>query len=140
MSYLLHTDRSNIAHQGYRIVVLLDGDGAIFSSYLIVQGQAGGHLAAQMLSDSVGQHLTTTHGSNPYQLWVYVFYNKRGLMDTFGRAGLALAKLKFEDFVTGFNQSAERFLMVDVGSAKEAADAKIKGLQIMCSRYFVFRI
>ena len=26
----------------------------------------------------------------------------------------------------GFNQAAERFLVVDVGSAKEAADAKIK--------------
>lgn len=36
-------------------------------------------------------------------------------------------KQKFEDFVIGFNQAAERFLMVDVGTAKEAADAKIKG-------------
>ena len=27
----------------------------------------------------------------------------------------------------GFNQAAERFMMVDVGSEKEAADAKIKG-------------
>jgi hypothetical protein len=27
----------------------------------------------------------------------------------------------------GFNQAAERFMIVDVGSGKEAADAKIKG-------------
>ena len=27
----------------------------------------------------------------------------------------------------GFNQATERFMMVDVGGAKEAADAKIKG-------------
>jgi hypothetical protein len=48
-------------------------------------------------------------------------------MDTFGRVGNPMAKMKFDDFIVGFNQAAERFLMVDVGSAKEAADAKIKG-------------
>ena len=53
--------------------------------------------------------------------------NKRGLMDTFGRVGLLSAKTKFEEFTLGFNQAAERFMMVDVGGAKEAADAKIKG-------------
>jgi hypothetical protein len=48
-------------------------------------------------------------------------------MDTFGRVGLLSAKTKFEEFTLGFNQAAERFMMVDVGGAKEAADAKIKG-------------
>jgi len=38
------------------------------------------------------------------------------------------AKAKFDDFITGFNQAAERFIMLDVGSAKEGADAKIKGI------------
>ncbi|KAJ7249498.1 hypothetical protein B0H12DRAFT_693927 [Mycena haematopus] len=47
-------------------------------------------------------------------------------MDTFRRAGLASLVGKFEDFVLGFNQATERFLMVDVGSTKEAADAKLK--------------
>lgn len=80
-----------------------------------------------MLSDSILQHLSSTYGANQYQLWVYVFFNKRGLMDTFGRVGNVLAKMRFDDFIMGFNQAAERFLMVDVGGAKEAADAKIKG-------------
>ena len=62
-----------------------------------------------------------------FHLWVYLFYNKRGLLETFGRVGLSAAKLKFDDFIIGFNQAAERFLMVDVGGSKEAADAKIKG-------------
>lgn len=39
------------------------------------------------------------------------------------------AKAKFDDFVLGFNQAAERFIMLDVGGAKEAADTKIKGKQ-----------
>jgi hypothetical protein len=126
-SYVDRIIAESATPQGHRIVTLLDGDGAIFSNDLIAQGQAGGHTAAQKLSDSIVQHLSTNYGSNQYQLWVYVFFNKRGLMDTFGRVGLASLKQKFEDFVMGFNQAAERFLMVDVGTAKEAADAKIKG-------------
>ena len=105
----------------------MDGDGAIFNPQLISQGQAGGHSAAQKLSDAITYHLTSTVGSNHYQLWVYIFLNKRGLMDTFGRVGLLTAKTKFEEFTLGFNQAAERFMIVDVGGAKEAADAKIKG-------------
>ena len=105
----------------------MDGDGAIFTPQLISQGQAGGHSAAQKLSDAITYYLTSTVGSNHYQLWVYIFLNKRGLMDTFGRVGHLLARNKFEEFTLGFNQAAERFMMVDVGGAKEAADAKIKG-------------
>jgi hypothetical protein len=105
----------------------LDGDGAIFNPQLISQGLSGGHSAAQRLSDAITHHLTLTVGTNHYQLWVYIFLNKRGLMDTFGRVGLLSAKTKFEEFILGFNQAAERFLLVDVGGAKEAADAKIKG-------------
>lgn len=80
-----------------------------------------------MLSDSILQHLTSNYGAHQYQLWVYVFFNKRGLMEALGRFGNMMAKAKFEDFYMGFNQAAEKFLMVDVGSGKEAADAKIKG-------------
>jgi hypothetical protein len=114
--------------QGHRIVTLIDGDGAIFNTKLIALGQAGGHAAAQKLSDSITQHLMTTYGANHYQLWVYVFLSKRGLADAFGRAGLMAAKAKFDDFIMGFNQAAERFIMLDVGGAKEAADTKIKGM------------
>lgn len=94
---------------------------------MIVQGRVGGHAAAQKLSDYILQYLTSNFGANQYQLWVYVFLNKRGLVDTFGRVGNFTVKSRFDDFVMGFNQAAERFLMVDVGDAKEAADAKIKG-------------
>lgn len=94
---------------------------------MVARGKAGGQDAAQMLSDSILQHLSVNYGANQYQLWVYVFFNKRGLTDALGRGGNLMAKQKFEDFLMGFNQAAERFLMVDVGGAKEAADAKIKG-------------
>lgn len=120
--------------QGHRIVTLLDGDGAIFTSDLIAKGQAGGHFAAQRLSDAILQFLTVNYGGHQYQLWVYIFFNKRGLMDTYGRAGNWTARTKFEEFYMGFNEAAEKFIMVDVGSRKEAADAKIKG-KVLMSRF-----
>ncbi|KAJ7499062.1 hypothetical protein FB451DRAFT_1204123 [Mycena latifolia] len=112
--------------KGYRVITLIDGDGAIFSSDLISKGQEGGHLAARSLSDSITQFLSAKYGGGPYQLWIYLFYNKRGLTDTFGRVGLGPLNNFFDEFVVGFNQATERFTMVDVGSMKEAADAKLK--------------
>ncbi|KAF9057720.1 hypothetical protein BJ165DRAFT_69378 [Panaeolus papilionaceus] len=114
--------------KGHRVIALVDGDGAIFSTQLIGQGQAGGHQAAEKLTDSIAQYLNTTNGVHQYQLWVYVFLNKRGLVDALGRMGHAIAKARFEEFMVGFNQAADRYILVDVGSAKEAADAKIKAL------------
>lgn len=114
--------------KGYRVVALIDGDGVIFSNALTSQGRVGGLAAAQKLNQSIVDHFSETYGPNPYQLRVYVFFNKRGLMETYGRMGMGLEKYYLEDFVMGFNQAADRFLMVDVGNAKEAADAKIKGV------------
>jgi hypothetical protein len=124
-------------HQGSRVICLIDGDGSIFSNDLIADGQAGGHLAAKMLSESTAQYLSSNCAINQYQLWVYVFFNKRGLLETFGKAGLQLPKARLDDFVMGFNQAAERFLMIDVGNGKEAADAKIKGERyVQCASPF----
>lgn len=111
-----------------RVVCLIDGDGAIFSPDLIAQGHDGGLLAAKMLAESVRQDFSSKYKLDQFHLYVYVFYNKRGLVDAIGRAGHWNAKQKFDEFSFGFNQAAERFIMVDVGSGKEQADAKIKGL------------
>ncbi|KAJ7623799.1 hypothetical protein FB45DRAFT_115625 [Roridomyces roridus] len=112
--------------KGHRVVVLLDGDGTIFSPQFIEKGQKGGHAAAKQLSDATLQWLTANYDPRPVQLSVYVFFNKRGLVEALRRSGFAIAIAKFEEFVTGFNQASERFLMVDVGTTKEAADAKLK--------------
>ncbi|KAF7309434.1 hypothetical protein MIND_00314200 [Mycena indigotica] len=112
--------------QGSRVVMLIDGDGAIFSTQLISQGQKGGHTAAQRLSDGTMQALTKCYGARAYQLWVYVFFNRQGLLNAFRRSGHVAVNGKLEDFIVGFNQATERFIMVDVGSTKEAADAKLK--------------
>lgn len=90
------------------------------------QGQDGGLAAARKLTERIRQFMSA-EGFEQYQLWVYLFYHKRGLLDTFGRMGWSTVKTKFDEFMLGFNQAAERFIMVDVGSSKEAADAKLKG-------------
>lgn len=113
---------------------MIDGDGTIFSTEFIAKGQEGGHTAAKILSEGIRRELSSS-GLNQLPLWVHVFYNKRGLVDTLGRVGLLEAKGKFDDFVIGFNQAADTFLMTDVGNGKEAADAKIKSTDDISSQW-----
>lgn len=61
-------------------------------------------------------------------------------MDTFARASaiggdFRAARDAFDEFMLGFNQACERFAIVDVGSGKEAADAKMKGM----ARFYMIR-
>jgi len=105
------------------VVVLIDGDGAIFLPSLIAEGKKGGHEAASRLSESIKAHLDPLQ----FQLHVYVFHNRRGLMATLKRCGYAEAAVMFDDFVVGFNQAAERFAMIDAGELKEGSDHKMRG-------------
>lgn len=116
-----------IIHQGYRISVIVDGDGCIFSEDLISRGRQGGYDAARLLVDSLQSHLKEDFGENHYQFWIYVFFNKKGLMDALGRSSLSPLRSKLEDFVVGFNQASTRIVMLDVGFGKEEADGKVKG-------------
>lgn len=96
---------------------------------------------------------STTSGTGTqtgyHHLWVYVFLSKKGLAEAFRKAGvvgvletgmgagtiwgcgkgksMTATTNMLEDFMIGFNQAAEKFVAIDVGGAKEAADAKIKG-------------
>jgi hypothetical protein len=93
-------------------------------------GKAGGLEAAKLLSEGILRNVRAHYGDNEYQLSVYFFLNKHGLVDTLGRTGQVRAKHYLEDFLMGFNQAAGRFLVVDVGNSREAADAKIKGRRV----------
>ncbi|KAJ3531560.1 hypothetical protein NMY22_g8104 [Coprinellus aureogranulatus] len=107
-----------------RIAVLIDGDGAIFDVDLIAEGQSGGHKAASMLSESIKQQFP---GRPHLEISVYAFFNQYGLAMKFGRISKHEAKNRLGEFMTGFNQASERFIIADVGYTKEGADAKIKG-------------
>ena len=95
---------------------------------LISHGGDGGQAAATKLVVSIRREFKSKFDLDLDQmhLWVHVFYNKRGLMGALGKAGHQVAMQKLEDFAHGFNRAADRFVMVDVGPGKEAADVKIK--------------
>jgi len=50
-----------------------------------------------------------------------------GLMETLTGHNICTQE-QFEAFWVGFSQASPRFLVIDVGYGKEAADAKIKGV------------
>jgi len=101
---------------------LIDGDGAIFLPSLIAEGKKGGHDAATRLTECIKAHLEPLK----FQLHVYVFHNRRGLISTLKRCGHPEAAIMFDDFVVGFNQAAERFAMIDAGEIKEGSDHKMR--------------
>ena len=107
--------------------MLLDGDGAVFLPPLISLGHAGGQKAAVALSEGIKEHLRTLGDTCQVQISVYIFFNKQGLSKTLGHCSYHGARIRFDDFVAGFNQATERFMMIDVGSDKEAADSKMRG-------------
>jgi hypothetical protein len=63
-------------------------------------------------------------GIPEYQLWTYSFFNRPGLIGPLG-----VGKVLFDAFIGGFNSVGERAFMVDVGTGKEAADARVRGKQ-----------
>ncbi|KAL5527173.1 hypothetical protein ACEPAG_5964 [Sanghuangporus baumii] len=108
-----------------RIVCLLDGNGTIFSVDLLSKGHKGGRLAAKLLSESIHYHLSS---DQPCHIWTYVFFNRRRVYDALGKAGglNREARGRFDEFLSGFNQSSEKFVMTDVGNDDEAVVAKVK--------------
>ncbi|KAH8113331.1 hypothetical protein DFH11DRAFT_1510555 [Phellopilus nigrolimitatus] len=97
----------------------------MFSTKLIAKGQEGGRLAAKQLSESVHFHLTA---AQPCHLWTYIFFDKLAFLNSlvWGGEDCRDARDRLEEFMSGFNQSCERFVMADIGNDKEAAGAKIR--------------
>ncbi|KAI0791290.1 hypothetical protein C8Q75DRAFT_757573 [Abortiporus biennis] len=119
-----------VALKGFerRVMCLIDGDGSIFSRELLAQGQQGGHQAARHLAQEIQKYLALKDPSHAsaMELSIYIFLHKKGLMDALGRSGFTMERSNLDDFLTGFNQAGQRFVMVDVGAGKENADSKLK--------------
>lgn len=108
---------------------LVDGDGNIFSPELVSTGHTGGAQAALLLNRGIMEHLKTLAGisaKNP-QIWLTIYCNLTGLRDTFINNHHCTVE-QYDAFIEGFNKAAPLFSIVDVGSSKEAADTKLKGL------------
>ncbi|KAK7696426.1 hypothetical protein QCA50_001083 [Cerrena zonata] len=111
-----------------RVVCLIDGDGTLFSRDLLNRGNEGGQQAAQTLAERIRTHLREQDSiyEAPFELFIYSFLNKKGLADSLTKARYISHRPLMDEFLVGFNQAGDRFLMVDVGSGKENADAKIR--------------
>jgi len=111
------------------LLCLIDGDGCIFNESLLMLGTEGGRDAASKLR----QHIIAHYGSNQ-DLLVNVFFNRDGLGKTL-KSYLGIQPATFSAFINGFNTASPLISMLDVGSGKEAADAKIRELMRIFVRY-----
>lgn len=113
------------------VLCLVDGDGNIFSPELISAGHTGGAQAALLLNRGIMEDLKTFKEiptKNP-QIWLTIYCNLNGLRDVFVNHQHCTVE-QYDAFIEGFNKAAPLFSIVDVGSSKEAADTKLKGLNL----------
>ncbi|RXW17577.1 hypothetical protein EST38_g8275 [Candolleomyces aberdarensis] len=109
-----------------RVVVLIDGDGYIFSYIRVNAGHAGGVAAA----DELCNLLTTEFGIREAEQHVYICLNKRKLADTMSanwNVEQNTMRERFDSFVRGFNGRYKNFNIIDAGGHKQAADMKLLG-------------
>ncbi|KAJ7487636.1 hypothetical protein B0H11DRAFT_2014190 [Mycena galericulata] len=129
---------SSLKNDNPLLLCLIDGDGHIFQKDLIAQGHPGGRQAAMLLTKGLTDYTQT---SSRAQVWLTVYCNKTGLVETLINQDVC-TKDQFEEFCLGFNQAAPLFSILDVGQGKEAADAKIKECLRVFTRFpqtsFVF--
>jgi len=124
----LQRDFGSMKDDNPLLYCLIDGDGHIFSQDHLRLGKAGGQQAAVLLTKGLTEHMTENIDaglSGRAQVWLTVFYNKSGLLDTLTSNGVCTTE-DFEAFLCGFNQASPWFSIVDVGQGKEAADAKLR--------------
>lgn len=131
-----HRNRAHYAPQDDHplILVLIDGDGNIFSQDLLALGAVGGGRAAALLTRGINTHMEKELGSRRADIWVTLFLNKHGLSETLASNNMCTPD-QFDAFIQGFNQSAPLFSIVDVGYGKEAADSKLKGACATCNNF-----
>lgn len=111
-------------------MALIDGDGAIFQDKLLSAGADGGSEAGHMLLKEIKQHVQQRH-ENASALWpimVQIYCNFEGLSRKLAQIGVIKSTAEFRAFAAEFNLSQPLFSLVDVGSGKERADHKIKGM------------
>lgn len=106
------------------VLCVLDGDGAIFNRQYISQGRDGGREAALALHSHITNLADETVGRT-VTVVVQIFFNKAGLSRVLQDVGIATETV-FAAFVQGLNAAHPLIVMTDVGSQKEAADAKFR--------------
>ncbi|KAF2137547.1 uncharacterized protein K452DRAFT_278557 [Aplosporella prunicola CBS 121167] len=108
-------------------LVLIDGDGMIFTDSLLRQAEEGGKTAAGRLETQLEEHLNSRLPDIPgnCKLVVRIYANLKGLGETCRSAGIIANTADVEAFAKGFTRNKPLFDFVDVGPGKDRADEKL---------------
>nr|OQO22478.1 hypothetical protein B0A51_10110 [Rachicladosporium sp. CCFEE 5018]OQO25470.1 hypothetical protein B0A51_07339 [Rachicladosporium sp. CCFEE 5018] len=111
------------------VLVMLDGDGAIFDDYLYSQGRDGGTEAAAQLQLEIRNQLKALYpdsATGDWQILVNVVLNVHGLGTKLASCGIFNNATDLQAFGRAFGLAQPLFNFIDVGSGKERADHKIR--------------
>ena len=108
---------------------LIDGDGNIFSPELVSKGQQGADDFAIRLLEGIKGHIQELKDDPPIknpEIWLTICCNLKGLQSTLIKNQCCTVE-QYDAFIEGFNNGDPLFSIIDGGSAKQAADKKLKG-------------
>lgn len=109
------------------MTVLVDGDGAIFRNEFYDNPAHGAQKASVALQQEVRSHLKKTQlDADDVPILVRIFANLHGLAGKMRSLDIIESDKDMRIFAEYFNKSRAEFDMVDVGSGKENADAKMR--------------
>ena len=111
------------------MLVILDGDGAVFQDYLYSSGREGGAEAASLLQQAIKQQLKELYPDanlGDYQIVVNVVLNVQGLGKKLQSCNIISGPAELQSFGRAFGLAQPLFNFIDVGDGKERADHKIR--------------
>ncbi|CZT16564.1 uncharacterized protein RCC_02398 [Ramularia collo-cygni] len=110
------------------ILVLIDGDGAIFQDYLYAMGKDGGAEAAHQLHSTVQQEVKATYPDaiSDWSIVVQVVLNLQGLATKLQSLGIISNANELAAFGRALGLAQPLFNIIDVGNGKERADHKLR--------------
>ncbi|RMZ78169.1 hypothetical protein DV738_g4086, partial [Chaetothyriales sp. CBS 135597] len=109
------------------VLVVVDGDNALFHDEYVKEGAAGGERAAQKLRQSVFDYLRgKPFFQHDFKIIIKVYVNLQGLCRPYVENKIVPSYTTLYYFVQGFNKTNDYVEMVDAGNLKEAADTKVK--------------
>lgn len=127
------------------MAVLIDGDGAKFSTELLRAQEPGGREAARRLNQAVRNYLKEIdpeHGTDVTTVVVSVWANLKFLSRALYVDGAISNTNHMMEFAEGFSRSRAEFDFVNVGRGKENADNKLRKMldfyynNIQCKKIF----
>jgi len=103
------------------VLVLIDGDGAVFLDHLYRAATEGGGDAAHQLSQEVKRHIAELYpheNTSGWNIIANVFCNVEGLVAKLKVVGVLRSPTDFPQFARAFGLNQSLFNMIDVGAGK----------------------